>query len=146
MRRSKSRSSSLDLLATNSFDFSSHRSSVYTDRHVPIPLLRMEPRTIWVRNFAGIAMRPFVSIVCSYSPRNIVTAVYSLAASSSGGPFVGRHDRCSPAPCVPFRAFPHPPTSSENPPLFPTSPHHIIPFSARLTEGSYPPIFTNTVD
>src|SRR5947209_18116012 len=127
MRRSKSRSSSLDLLATNSFDFSSHRSSVYTDRHVPIPLLSMEPGTICVRNFAGIAMRPFVSIVCSYSPRNIVTARYSSQFVFLWS-LAGMHAHWSPALCLPFLAFSLPTVQPRKFPTFPHSspPHYTI--------------------
>src|SRR5436190_1322024 len=41
---------------------------------------------------------------------------------------------------------PSPPSKLGNSPLFPTSPHHIIPFSTSLVEESYPPIFTGKVD
>src|SRR5579863_2142697 len=85
MRRSKSRNSSLALSATNSADFSSHRCMVYTERHVPIPLLTTAPRSICDRNLAGTAMRPFASIVCSYSPRNMPFRAFS-PTSRSGGP------------------------------------------------------------
>src|SRR5437762_9662858 len=71
MRRSKSRSSSLDFPDASSADFSSQPCIVYTDRQTPIPLLITPPRSICARNLAGTAMRPFASIVCSCSPRNI---------------------------------------------------------------------------
>src|SRR3954471_13233737 len=82
MRRSKSRRSSLDMPAINSFDFSSQRLMVYTDRQAPIPLLITAPLSSWARNFAGTAILPFASMLCSYSPRNIKNR-YTLSNDES---------------------------------------------------------------
>src|SRR5579863_2215065 len=81
MRRSKSRNSSLVFPSTSSFDFSSQRSSVYTDRQAPIPLLTTAPLSICARKRAGTAMRPFASTVCSYSPRNICSPYQCLVVA-----------------------------------------------------------------
>src|SRR5579863_1024729 len=71
MRRSKSRNSSVVFPSVNSFDFSPQRANVYTDKQAPMPLLITAPSSSCERNFGGTATRPFASIVCSYSPRNI---------------------------------------------------------------------------
>src|SRR5437867_6174025 len=71
MRLSKSRNSSLVIPATSSADFASQTCIVFTDKHALFPLLMTPPRSICARNLAGTAMRPFASIVCSCSPRNI---------------------------------------------------------------------------
>src|SRR6266487_1997531 len=71
MRLSKLRNSSLVIPATSSADFASQTCIVFTDKHALFPLLMTPPRSICARNLAGTAMRPFASIVCSCSPRNI---------------------------------------------------------------------------
>src|SRR5947207_780001 len=106
----------------------------------------MEPRTICVRNFTGIAMRPFASIVCSYSPRNIVTAVYSRTTSSFDGPFVEGMSDVLPHPVYLSLPFPPPTVRTLEIPTFPhfSPPHYTI--FCKLAKGSYPPIFANKVD
>src|SRR6266550_4082953 len=91
MRLSKSRSSSLDFPDASSADFSSQPCIVYTDRQTPIPLLMTAPRSICALNLAGIAKRPFASIECSYSPRNISDPLIDTffdrrETSCNGGP------------------------------------------------------------
>src|SRR6266496_5446375 len=90
MRLSKLRNSSLVIPATSSADFASQTCIVYTDKHALFPLLMTPPRSICTRNLAGTAMRPFASIVCSCSPRNIAHPSPLLQLTSntscSGGP------------------------------------------------------------
>src|SRR5579883_2677050 len=77
IRLSKSRNSSSVLPSTSAADFSSQRAIVYTERQRPMPLLITAPRSNCPRNLAGTAIRPFASIVCSYSPRNMSPAFLS---------------------------------------------------------------------
>src|SRR5436853_6648484 len=124
MRRSKSRSSSLDFPDASSADFSSQPCIVYTDRQTPIPLLITPPRSICALNLAGTAMRPFASIVCSCSPRNITDPVAGtffnhLETSCSGGP------REASLNILPYSGMLHSLLykNHTNSPLFPTFPH-----------------------
>src|ERR1051326_2197141 len=48
-----------------------------------MPLLITAPLSIWARNFAGTASRPFASIVCSYSPRNISVPYATMGCYSA---------------------------------------------------------------
>src|SRR5581483_1738310 len=124
MRLSKSRSSSSVFPSTSAADFSSQRAIVYTERQRPIPLLITAPRSNCPRNLAGTAIRPFASIVCSYSPRNISPALLSRKQAIRWPP-PGAQDvlphparaRVSPLHRLnlPFR-LPVP----QNPPLLPT--------------------------
>src|SRR5258707_6892093 len=126
MRRSKSRSSSLVFPSTSSADFSSQRCIVYTDKHVPMPLLITAPCCSCPRNLAGTAMRPLASIVCSYSPRNMSVGL-QFAVPPACGPLRGCAQNV-----LPHSGVAHlfaPPTGQRrhflwnphhNPPLLPT--------------------------
>ena len=115
-----------------------------------MPLLRTAPRSICARNRAGTAIRPFASIVCSYSPRNICDRVafssdelfwlspvkYSamfpriLGGRGTDG---GRMDASS----RPYRLYS---------PLCPTLPHPNYNTKLYPTKGDYPPICFTQVD
>src|SRR6266404_822991 len=149
MRRSKSRSSSVVFPATSSADFSSQRCIVYTDKHVPMPLLITAPCCSCPRNLAGTAMRPLASIVCSYSPRNMSVGL-QFAVPPSLWPLAWVCPECSPSP---WRGTPLRPTHRSTSPLpaksspqSPTSPHLIITLFFRMREGCYPPISERQVD
>src|SRR6266487_205699 len=153
MRRSKSRSSSLVFPSTNSADFSSQRCVVYTDKHVPIPLLKTAPFSSCPRNLAGTAIRPFASIVCSYSPRNMSIRAFYCAHGPVAPCLVCTQDvlphperaSVSEYTLALRTAWPHPQvefsTFREISPQPPTSPHQIITLFYGLREGCYPPIF-----
>src|SRR5581483_214172 len=144
MRLSKSRSSSSVFPSTSAADFSSQRAIVYTERQRPMPLLITAPRSNCPRNLAGTAIRPFASIVCSYSPRNILLALLSRMQALRW-PLPDAQD-VLPHPARPL--LPTPPArlaiSPSSSPKFPTSPHSIIALIGLRRKGYFPPVFART--
>src|SRR5258708_28689277 len=101
---------------------------------MPLPITA--PRSICERNFAGTARRPFESIVCSYSPRNISKLTLSPTTGHNGGPWEVLQDVLP--HLTHFTDFPHPPFRLTNFPHF--SPLHCniyLPLGERVLSTNF---------